>query len=211
MKCLLQLTQHVEIKSCAVFQKGLFSAHVNHDYTRCSGTSDDLFKLMSRHKMCVVCRACWHSCGVCVSAELPPVAPLHRAALAHRHVASTGCSQTWGKGKPLSLFSEPHLTLTPWYPYAKQFVNHLSMWVQCHELSVCHGYIMEKLGKFWGYCLVLGIYLSELSIYHYLSWWSLGVCKRSLKNCLRSSSCINCQHPLQPAGEVWAWLHLGQG
>lgn len=175
------------------------------------GASDDLFKLMSRHKMCVVCRACWHSCSVCVSTQLPPVAPLHRAALAHRCVPSTGCSQMWGKGKPPSLFSESHLTLTPWYPYAKQVVNPLSIWVQCYELSISQGYIMEKLGKFWGYCLGLGIYLSGLSIYHYLSWWSPGGCKRSLKNGQCFSSCINCQHPLQTAGEAWAWLHLGQG
>lgn len=95
LKCLLPLTQHVQIESCAVCRKGLFSAHVNHDYTRCSGTSDDLFQLMSRHKMCVVWRACWNSCSVYVSTQLPPVvAPLHRAALAHSHVPSTGCSQT---------------------------------------------------------------------------------------------------------------------
>lgn len=110
LKCLLPLTQHVQIEPCAVFQKGLFSAHVNHDYTRHSGTSDDLFKLMSRHKMYVVCRACWHSVLQCESTQLPPVTPLHWAALAHRHVPSTGLPDL--KGKSFSLFSESHLTLT---------------------------------------------------------------------------------------------------
>lgn len=147
-------------------------------------------------------------CSVCEHTAPPS------SSTAQGCLCTQACAQHRGtdlKGKPLSLFSESHLTLTPSYSYAKQVVNPLSIWVQCYKLSISQGHIMEKLGKFLDYCLVLGIYLSGLSIYHYLSWWSPGVCKRSLKNCLCFSSCINCQQPLQLAGEVWAWLHLGQG